>query len=63
MDQGQNRLNVLIGLALLGASVTGAISLIVALYTFASGDYAAAGICLVAAALSFGLLADAALCD
>jgi hypothetical protein len=46
----------LVGVAVLGAVVTGAAGLIGALWAFFSGELNAAALFLVAAALSFGLL-------
>jgi hypothetical protein len=51
------------GLAALGGVVTGALGLVAALFPFFDGDFTATGLCLIAAALSFGLLANAVLRD
>ena len=61
MNGNQNRSTTLMGLTALGALVTGALALITALFPFLEGEFAAAGLCLIAAALSFGLLANAVL--
>lgn len=61
MSNGRKRLDTIIGLAALGSSVTGVVSLVVALFPIFSGEFLAAGVCLLAAALSFGLLANAVL--
>ena len=45
-----------VGVAVIGSVVTGVASLIAALFPFFSADYAGAGVLLIAAALSFGLL-------
>jgi hypothetical protein len=45
-----------VGVAVIGSVVTGVASLIAALFPFFGADYAAAGMLLIAAALSFGLL-------
>ena len=63
MDDEQKRINTLIGLALVGSGITGVASLVMALFPLFSGDIGAAGLCLIAAALSFGLLANALLRD
>jgi hypothetical protein len=63
MDTNRDRLNALMGLALIGGSVTGALSLVAALFPLFEGDFVGVGVCLVAAALSFGLLANAFLHD
>jgi hypothetical protein len=61
VDTNQRELGTLIGLALVGGSITGVASLTAALLAFSSGDYAAMGLCMVAVAMSFGLLASAVL--
>lgn len=63
MNQSQNKLGTTIGLVTLGGSVSGVASLVAALFPFFDGDYAGAGMCLLAAAMSFGLLANALLRD
>ena len=55
------KFNALMALALIGGSITGAISLVAALFPFAVGNFSSMGECLIAAALSFGLLANAVL--
>ncbi len=47
--------------ALCGSGITGFASLIMALFPFFNGDFLSAGIYLLAAALSFGLMANAVL--
>jgi hypothetical protein len=54
-------LNWLIGLGLLGSAVTGLLGLIAALILLIAGQVVAAAVCLTAAALSFGLMANAIL--
>ena len=51
--------NTIIALAAVGSAVTGVVSFIAALIPFFAGDYAGAGMLLLAAAFSFGLLANA----
>ena len=46
---------------LYGSGITGFASLIMSLFPFLNGDYFSAGIYLLAAALSFGLMANAVL--
>lgn len=53
--------NALVGLALLGGGFTGIASLFVALLQFFQWDFGTVSLCLIAAALSFGLLANALL--
>lgn len=48
-------------IALYGSGITGFASLIMALFPFLNREYLSAGIYLLAAALSFGLMANAAL--
>jgi len=61
MTNDRRRLDAIIGLAALGSAVTGVVSVVVALFPLFSGEFLAAGVCLLAAALSFGLLANAVL--
>jgi len=51
--------NTIIGLAAVGSALVGLISFLAALWPFFSGDYLAAGVLLIASALSFGLLSIA----
>jgi len=59
MDDGHKVSQTIIGLAAAGAALIGVVSLIAALFPFFNGDYAAAGFCLIASGISFGLLANA----
>ena len=61
MSENRRKLDAIIGLATLGSGITGVSGLILALFSLLSGDLLATGVCLVAAALSFGLLANALL--
>ena len=45
-----------LGVVVIGSVVTGVASLIAALFPFFSADFVGAGVLLIAAALSFGLL-------
>lgn len=49
--------DIVIGIAAIGGAITGIAGLFVALMSVLEGDTAAAGTCLIAAALAFGLLA------
>ena len=51
----------IVGVAVIGCVVTGVASLIAALFPFFSGDFTAAGVFLIAAALSYGFLGMAVL--
>jgi len=53
--------DAIVGLATLGCSITGVASLIVATFPLFARESLAASVFLTAAALSFGLLADALL--
>jgi hypothetical protein len=55
------RTDWLVGLATFGTAVIGAISLLVAVFAVFAGQLQAAGVCLIAAALAFGALANAVL--
>lgn len=55
------KFNTVIGLAVVGAVLTGIGALLVALLAASNYEFVAAGLCLTAAALSFGLLANAIL--
>ena len=61
MSEDRKKLDIVIGLATVGSSVVGVASLIAAILALASGEYLAVGMCLTAAALSLGLLANAVL--
>jgi hypothetical protein len=49
------------GVAVFCGVLTGLAGLFVALVTFVNGDHVATGICLVAAGIAFGLVANASL--
>ncbi len=57
------KLSFLIGTVAVGAVLTGVGGLLVALLAASNAEFVAAGLCLIAAALSFGLLANAILRD
>ena len=57
MKENRRLSDAIIGPAIMGSSITGVVSFFV---TF-SGGFVSASVCLVAAALSFGLLANAVL--
>ncbi|MGB3713328.1 MAG: hypothetical protein WA996_02755 [Candidatus Promineifilaceae bacterium] len=61
MKEDNRLVGTIIGLALIGAAVIGVVSFIAAFFPFFSEDYAAAGLMLIASALSFGLLSIAVL--
>lgn len=59
MAEQQRKVDNAPGLVALGGGITGIVSLVAAMFPFFSGDYVGAGLCLIAAALAFGLLANA----
>lgn len=61
MSENSRWLDGLIGLASVGAGITGVAGFVVALVALFGGDLVAGGLCLIAAALSFGLLANSLL--
>jgi hypothetical protein len=61
MNQNGTSLNTVIGLSILGSIIVGVASLVAALAALIEGDHLAVGVCLLAAAVSFGLLASAVL--
>ena len=63
MSDERKKQDTLVGLAVLGSGITGVASLIVGLVSLFDGDLIAVGVCLIAAALAFGLLANALLCE
>ena len=56
-----NRLDTLVGIAVAAGMTTGGLSLVVAVVAVLGRDWMGAGVCLVAAALAFGLTANALL--
>jgi hypothetical protein len=61
MSEDRRPLNVFIGLATVGSAVVGGIGLLTAILVLFNGDVIAAGLSLIAAALAFGMLANAML--
>ena len=59
MSENRRQFDRIIGLVTLGGAITGVAGLVAALFAFFSGEFVATGVCLIAAALSFGLLANA----
>jgi hypothetical protein len=61
-NEGQTRpMSWVVGVATLGSVIAGVIALFASLFAFASGEWQAAGVCLVASAIAFGSLANAVL--
>ncbi len=64
MSENLKNTGLTIALAILyGGGITGIAALVVAAFAFFDRDFLGAGICLLAAALSFGLMAYAVLRD
>lgn len=61
MQDKSGWVNSLVGISTIGGVITGIAGLLVALVSVLSGELLAAGACLIAAALAFGLLAGALL--
>lgn len=61
MSEHRKTMDTVIGLVTLGGSITGVVSLIAALLPLLAGEFLAASVSLTAAAVSFGLLANALL--
>jgi len=57
----RSKLDPVIGLVIVGGSLTGVAGLVAAAVSSFGGDRLATGMCLVGAALAFGLLANAVL--
>lgn len=62
MSNDQKNTALTIALVILyGGGITGVAGLVAAAFAFFSGDFSGAGICLMASALAFGLMAIAVL--
>lgn len=61
IDRTARRTNWVVGLATVGSSVTGVVGLFLGLLSVLAGEWQAAGLCLVAAGIAFGALANATL--
>ena len=61
MRRNPNRLDTLVGIAVFAGLASGGLSVLVAVFAVVSADWTGAGICLGAAALAFGLTANALL--
>ncbi|MDY6912741.1 MAG: hypothetical protein SVM79_10340 [Chloroflexota bacterium] len=59
MSENNRWANTVIGLAAIGSACIGVVGFIAALFPFFNGNYSAAGLLLIASALSFGLLSIA----
>ena len=63
VDKPRRRAEGLAAAGLFGSALTGFVGLVVALAAAVDGDHGAAGFALLAAAVAFGLLANACLRD
>lgn len=61
MDRQPKLLNMLVGLAVVGAPAVGIVALVAGLVAFFSGEFIGAGMLLFASAIAFGLFAQAVL--
>jgi hypothetical protein len=61
MAEGQRRGEAIAGVAVICGMVTGFAGLVAAIFAFFSFNWVGAGVCLAAAGLSFGFVANAAL--
>ncbi len=61
MEKKPNRLEAVLGIVVIASLVTGFSGLLVAVFAFFSAEWVGAGVCLGAAALAFGLVANALL--
>jgi hypothetical protein len=63
MEKKPNRFNNILGIAVMAALITGLTGFVTGVFAFFNADWTGAGVCLAAAALAFGLLANALLRD
>lgn len=61
MNKSSRSLGFVIGLSAFGGGITGLVAFVAGLYMLFSGRLDAAGLSMIAAALSFGLIANAVL--
>lgn len=61
MDKSPSKFENVLGVVLILGLVTGIAGLLAAVFAFFSADWVGAGLCLAAAAVAFGLLANALL--
>ncbi len=61
MNSKANKYEMVLGISVIAGLVTGIASLLVSIFAFFNSDWTGAGICLVAAAIAFGLLVNALL--
>lgn len=61
MEKKSNTFDVLLGIGVVFGLVTGIAGLLTAVYAFFSGEWLGTGLCLLAAAVAFGQIANALL--
>lgn len=63
MSKEMTRLDALLGRSVIAGTLTGFFALVAAFFAFIESDWTGTGLCLGAAALAFGLVANAMLRD
>jgi hypothetical protein len=61
MEKQTTRIMAFLGQSVIAGMITGIAGLVAAVFAFIGGDWTGTGVCLIAAALSFGMLANAML--
>jgi uncharacterized membrane-anchored protein len=61
VDNKTNKFEAVLGIVVIASLVTGVAGLLAAVFAFFSADWVGVGVCLGAAALAFGLVANAIL--
>ena len=61
MENKNNKFDAILGIIIIAGLITGIGSLVAAFFAFFNYDWVGTGVCLGAAALSFGLIANAIL--
>jgi hypothetical protein len=63
MAKTTEKLDAILGQSVIAAMVTGVAAVVAAIFAFIQADWMGTGVCLAAAGLAFGLLANAMLRD
>jgi hypothetical protein len=63
MAKTTERLDAILGQSVIAAMITGVAAVVAAIFAFIQGDWVGTGVCLGAAGLAFGLLANAMMRD
>ncbi len=61
MEKKSSRFETLLGISVIAGLITGLAGFLAAVFAFSNADWVGTGLCLLAAAFSFGLLAKALL--